>query len=69
MKQQIILFIQCLLISFISGLASLCFVLAFMKICDSKYDYRDVNKDGKVSTQDISIIKAYIQERNNCNEN
>ena len=34
----------------------------------NKYDYRDVNRDGKVSTQDVSIIKAYIQERGECND-
>lgn len=69
MKQEILRAIQFLIILFISCLITTCFVLVFVKIYDSKYDYRDVNKDGKVSTQDISIIKSYIQERNNCNEN
>lgn len=34
----------------------------------TKYDSKDVNKDGKISTMDYSIIKHYIIERNNKNE-
>ena len=34
----------------------------------TKYDSKDVNKDGKISTIDYSIIKHYIIERNNKNE-
>jgi hypothetical protein len=67
MKKELLRLIQFTIMIFICCLMCLCTLLAFMKICDSKYDYRDVNKDGKVSTQDISIIKAYIQERNNEN--
>lgn len=67
MKKELLRLIQFTIMIFISCLMCLCTVLVFKKICDSKYDYRDVNKDGKVSTQDISIIKAYIQERNNEN--
>lgn len=32
---------------------------------NNKYDPRDVNRDGKISTQDISIIKAYLLEKEN----
>ena len=30
------------------------------------YDQKDVNRDGKVNSQDYVIIKNYIMERNEC---
>lgn len=42
--------------------------LGVIYIIESRYDYRDVNKDGKISTQDVSIIKAYLLEKQGeCN--
>lgn len=29
----------------------------------TKYDKRDVNRDGRISTQDYSIIKSYLINR------